>query len=182
MVIGIAAVGARAAAGVGMLVVGSTALHRRRTASKSRGPVELGSSDESAILTAPKRRVDLAEDDLRGADLRKADLRGADLESRDLTSADLTGARLDRATLCGAQLDRCDLSWASLRDADLRGATLQGANLVEADLCRAHLEGADLTGVSNIAAALWRGAVANKLTRWPPGFSPTDAGVVMARR
>ena len=61
-----------------------------------------------------------------------------------------------------------DLSGANLSGADLSGAHLTRADLYRANLYRAHLTGADLTG-----------AKANPYTRWPDGFDPKTAGVLL---
>ena len=70
---------------------------------------------------ADRRRMDLSQEDLRGANLRNADLRWADLSDADLRGADLCGANLSRtdlcdAYLCGANLYGADLSYAKFDD------------------------------------------------------------------
>ena len=75
----------------------------------------------------------------------------------------LNGARLDGALLDGALLEGARLDGASLNGASLDGATLNSA----------WLEGASLNGAS------LHSAIANKWTRWPDGFDPVAAGVVI---
>ncbi len=115
---------------------------------------------------------------LRGADLSGANLRGADLWGANLWGADLWGADLWGAYLSGAYL-----SGADLRGADLRDANLSGANLRDANLEGANLEGANLWGANLWDVDLWdanlRGACANSHTKWPAGFDPTAAGVII---
>lgn len=72
---------------------------------------------------ADRRRMDLSQEDLRGANLRNADLRGANLSHTDLRGADLRGAYLRAADLDYADLGGADLRGADLRDADLSCAT-----------------------------------------------------------
>ena len=52
-----------------------------------------------------------------------------DLSNEDLRGADLSGADLSDANLSGVDLSHADLRGASLRYADLRGANLRDANL-----------------------------------------------------
>ena len=109
----------------------------------------------------------------KGAYLSGAYLYGAYLTMADLTRADLTGATLYGATLYGATLSRADLTGATLSGADLTGATLSGATLYGATLY-----GADLSGAHLYRANL-TGAKANPYTRWPDGFDPKTAGVLL---
>ena len=103
---------------------------------------------------------------------------GADLNGADLYGADLNGANLYRADLNRADLNGATLNGANLNGADLYGATLNGANLYRADLYGADLNGADLNGAYLNGADL-SGAKANPYTRWPDGFDPKTAGVLL---
>lgn len=60
----------------------------------------------------------------------------------------------------------CNLVDVNFRDADLRGADLRSCNLSGADLTGAQLEGAKL-----------QDAYYHHKTRFPEGFSPSDAGM-----
>lgn len=82
--------------------------------------------------------------------LRNADLRGADLRGR-------------------------ILSYAHLGEADLRDADLRFAVLIEAKLALADLRGADLR-YANLTETDLRYAKYNRLTKWPSGFFPENAG------
>jgi hypothetical protein len=93
--------------------------------------------------------LSLRDKDLTGAQLALADLRATDLQRTDLNHADLHGARAFSAVLESANLRNADIRCSDLRFADLRGA----------DLRHAELSGATLAH-----------AVADKHTRWPPGF------------
>ena len=64
-------------------------------------------------------RLDLSNNDLRGADLRYVDLRGADLSYANLRGANLSYANLSYANLRGANLSNACLRYADLRGADL---------------------------------------------------------------
>ena len=76
----------------------------------------------------------------------------------DLREADLSMAKLHGATLAGADL----------RKADLRGADLSAANLRGADLSEANLHGAYL-----------HEAIYEHSTKFPEGFDPESAGMVL---
>jgi uncharacterized protein YjbI with pentapeptide repeats len=120
----------------------------------------------------------------RGARFARANMEGiscmdACLDEADFTDADLywcigfgasfRAATLVRASLLGADLKEVDLSGADLTEADLGtdnvgGATqLQGANLTGATLARAHVAGAQY----------------DQHTRFPNGFDPQAAGMVL---
>lgn len=94
---------------------------------------------------ADRRRMDLSQEDLRGAKLRNADLRWADLRGANLSYADLRGADLCDAYLCGANLYGADLCDANLCNTNLCNTNLSYADLCDADLCGANLGGADLS-------------------------------------
>jgi Pentapeptide repeats (8 copies) len=166
-----------------------------QTSSDERPPPP--AADVQAALTVLGRRntaheidpsvIDLSSVDLRSADfgqgrfqqaaLAESHLEHASFFSADLRDALLIGAHLQHATfveadLRGALLNEADLRKASFQDADLRGAFLPDANLSEADL-----GGADLTR-AYLKGTILRGALCDRLTRWPPGFDPRAAGAI----
>jgi len=81
----------------------------------------------------------------------------------DLREADLSMAKLHGATLAGADLRKADL-----RGADLSAAYLGAANLRGADLSEANLHGAYL-----------HEAIYEHSTKFPEGFDPESAGMVL---
>jgi uncharacterized protein YjbI with pentapeptide repeats len=167
---------------IGSLVVVASGLTQLRNRRRAR-PADTGPRHTTGLQLA-RRRVaqrDVDGRDLRQANLRRARLRDLDLAGCDLTGADLTSARLDGSKLSGARLDGSDLSWASLRGCDLRQATLPGAQLLDADLRLALLHGTDLARTSALETVDWRGARADRSTRWPAAFNPRAAGVVVDR-
>ncbi|WP_433616271.1 pentapeptide repeat-containing protein [Dactylosporangium sp. CA-139114] len=93
-----------------------------------------------------------------------------------LPRCDLRYARMNGAVLRGANLGDSALTRARLRNADLRGCLLGNA-----DLRQAELDGADLRG-TDLATVRLEGALANAATRWPDGFDPVAAGVVIPAR
>ena len=97
-------------------------------------------------------KFDLSETDLRWAKLRWADLRYANLREADLREA--------------------NLSEANLMSANLRGANMRGTELRLADLRGAKLGGASLLG--NLRRAIY-----NKLTKFPDGFDPETAWMML---
>ena len=121
--------------------------------------------DDDKVRVSSCRVVDVFD---APALLRDGWGKGAYLTGADLTRADLTGATLYGATLYGANLTRADLTGAYLSRADLTGATLSGADLSGAYLYGATLSGADITR-----------ARADRYTRWPAGFDPKAAGVLL---
>ncbi len=158
---------------------------------------------------ATLRRAELHETNLRGADLSQADLVKAELVRAPADAANLSGAELDQANLTEAVLDSACLIGANLREAllhrtslrsadlreasllkarlsfaDLSNASLDEADLREADFEDALLSGADLRGANlrgaNLLRADLRGALYDRRTRWPDGFIPAAAGVVIS--
>jgi hypothetical protein len=103
---------------------------------------------------------------VRHANLARARLVEVQLENADLEDVDLRQANLQRARLTGANLRQAYLQDADLRGADLRRADLRGANLHDASLNGAQLENAH----------------ADPTTRWPEGFKPVHAGVILIDR
>ncbi|HJO91269.1 MAG TPA: pentapeptide repeat-containing protein, partial [Anaerolineales bacterium] len=65
-----------------------------------------------------------------------------------------------------------------LRGADLRGADLIWTNMSWADLRGADLRGAKLGGASLLGNL--RRAIYNKLTKFPDGFDPETAWMLLA--
>ena len=106
---------------------------------------------------------DLREAAFNNASVRNANLIQTNLSDSDFSGADLSGADLDRATLVGAVLS----------EAILVNANLEWSNMQSVDLSGTDLTGSDLTG-----ANLTHG-VADSFTRWPAGFDPEAAGVVI---
>ena len=110
-----------------------------------------------------------------------------------MRGADLRHANLGLDNLGGTtSLRGVDLSGADLRDACLEGADLTGAKLVGADLrgvsavCHVPgkqtcLYGADLSE-ARLAGADLKTALYDMETRFPQGFDPQKAGMVVARR
>jgi len=120
----------------------------------------------------------------------REELEGAALSGASLYCAELVGLNLSGADLYWAGLRDCNFSRAKLIGADLRGATLHNANLRDADLRRANLlcdnlggstdlHGADLRG-ARLEGTNLRGAVYTRRTRFPEGFDPERAGMILA--
>jgi hypothetical protein len=145
----------------------------------------LGSCSSGAgdCTTSNSARIDLSEADLSGADLhfvdlRHTDLHGTDLRDANLTRASLIRASLIRANLTGADLRNAYLTDASLAYANLTGADLRNAYLTDASLTFANLTGADLTTPYRTGVYL-TDAQYNKNTKFPDGFDPNKAGMVL---
>jgi uncharacterized protein YjbI with pentapeptide repeats len=153
-----------------------------------RGKILNEATLEYAVLDkAVLRTVQLRRASLFHTRLAYSDLRGADMRNADLAAADLRGAWLESADLRNAQLTAADLEDAQLYKADLRGANLgsilyrdgygavgtRAANLRRSVLSGADLRGAVLDGTDMV------GASADKCTRWPKGFNPERAGVLI---
>jgi uncharacterized protein YjbI with pentapeptide repeats len=124
--------------------------------------------------------------ELSNADLHEANLRGARLGSANLGRANLAGANLSGARLVQAWILHTNLRGANLSMADLAGANLAGSNLSGANLSGANLTGAFLGKIvrknsrtANLSGAYYfRGSE----PRWPIGFDPKAAGVLVKER
>lgn len=134
---------------------------------------------QAVLNNSNLRGIALEGSHLEGADLIFADLRGAQLGpdlqgkvTRDL-GANFTDAHLGNADLREADLNRTILTKAFLMDADLRGALMVGTNLKGANI-----KGADLRGVK-LSSTTLDGARANEHTKWPEGFNPQQANVLI---
>ncbi|MEV0123750.1 pentapeptide repeat-containing protein [Streptomyces sp. NPDC050703] len=113
---------------------------------------------QASLVSANLRHADLTTAILRRTRCALTDLRGAKMVSTDLRDADFAEADLREANL-----RKADAGGTVFRDADLRLADLRGADLSTADLTRARLAG----------------ALASDRTRWPNGFEPSAAEVVL---
>ena len=85
-------------------------------------------------------------------------LLGVDLNGADFRGMDVVFRRLDGASLILANFSDANLERASLRDTDLRSANLTGANLTDVKLT---------------------GAFYDDRTRFPVGFDPVAAGMIL---
>ena len=94
-------------------------------------------------------------------------------------------AHLEEAALWLARLEKADLRGAFMRGANLQGADLREAQLNSADLRAADLRGAWLEGtkmgVKTLTEPNLHGALYDRRTRWPAGFSPQAHGARWAR-
>ncbi|MCZ9349581.1 pentapeptide repeat-containing protein [Streptomyces mutabilis] len=113
---------------------------------------------QASVVSVNLRHADLTTAILRRARCVRTDLRGARMVATDLRDADFTEADLREANL-----RKADAGGAVFHDADLRLADLRGTDLSAADLLRARLTG----------------ALASERTRWPAGFDPVAAEVVL---
>ncbi|UJV42636.1 pentapeptide repeat-containing protein [Streptomyces sp. AMCC400023] len=129
--------------------------------------------DRSCMEAAGLYHANLTQASLVSTNLRHADLTTAVLRRTRLALADLRGARLVATDLRDADFTEADLREANLRKADASGAVLHRADLRLADLRGSDLSTADLTG------ARLTGALASSRTRWPAGFDPAGAGLVL---
>lgn len=133
------------------------------------------------------------------ANLQEADLTGASVKLGQMREADLTGATLDGADLGGAQLEAATLTGAIAPDIIARNTNFTGSNLTDANFTggrmadarflnaqlsganftNAKLGGADFSTARNLGAATLTGAEFNGATRFPQGFDPEAAGMVL---
>lgn len=103
--------------------------------------------------------LDLSGADLSGLDLSRANFNGAILGGADLRRTFLDGASFFNARLNGADFSGARMDGASFVQADMCGARLNGIVGSEVDFRDAVLEGASLTGISDLIAARFEGAV-----------------------
>jgi uncharacterized protein YjbI with pentapeptide repeats len=141
--------------------------------------------------TSQSGRVDFTGSDFSGTDFTGADFSDVRLVAARFDGTRLAGAILDKVNLSSAYLTSADLSGAELQRMDLSSADLTGAKLVRSLLTLvsfsgARLIGADLTGAeftavdftgANLTGARFRGARADRQTKWPAGFDWRGAGV-----
>jgi uncharacterized protein YjbI with pentapeptide repeats len=100
--------------------------------------------------------------------LRGTSFQGATLYWANLSGADFSGCNFEGANLAGASLREAKLVGANFRSAFLGLDNLGGPTRLQgADLSDAVLEGATL-----------KGAEYDATTKFPHGFSPTQAGMV----
>jgi uncharacterized protein YjbI with pentapeptide repeats len=143
---------------------------------------------------------DLRQVNANGADLREAKLAGANLEKAVFFGADLRQAFFYGSNMRGAVLGiptsakpGIDAQPAKMSGANLTAANLEGSNLRGVDL-RNTIIGPDahpsawirgvLGAVPSFAWVLnrqasFKGAVANKNTKWPEELDPTTAGAIV---
>lgn len=129
--------------------------------------------DRCCAVAATFFEVDMTNSSLMHADFRHADVSKTRLRQARLDYADLRGARLYRTCLEDALCTGTDFREANLRHADATGASLTRADLRETDL-----RGADFTA-AHLRECTFTGALADHNTRWPAGFDPHDAGIVL---
>jgi uncharacterized protein YjbI with pentapeptide repeats len=144
----------------------------------------LGSDDEPSYLGVHGENVHFEK-----ARMHNADMSGLDLKIPKFDDADLTGAILDNTAFVPGEED----SQPSFRNACLRQVRAKGARWLWADMQGCDLSGADLTGTSlegcDLRGAVLENAVlegtylvntrANAETRWPHGFDPVKARVII---
>ena len=79
-----------------------------------------------------------------------------------------------------ARLDRArDFRRAKLSDVDLHGERLNDFDFTDADLSFADVRGADFTHATGLDHADLTGVIADAATRWPAGFRPIGAMVLI---
>lgn len=135
------------------------------------------------LKKADFRGANLTGSILAEANLQEANLLSAELRNVNLVAADLKGANLQQASLQGARLSLANLQQTNLQGtgfyfADLQQANLQEANLLGAILQEANLRGANLQK-SDLRGTNLKGAVYDDATKFPKGFDPFKAGMVM---
>jgi len=138
-------------------------------------------------------RVDganLDDANLRGANLADAQLQHAEAWGTDFRGTDLYNTNLQYAVLIKARFNsNSHLSYTDFRNAALDGASFGDAyvgGLDEGDFeGPADLRGASVVGTdfshADLSGALLKGALADRSTKWPPGFNPIKAGVILTQ-
>lgn len=117
--------------------------------------------------------IDLSNSELSNCRIPQSDLRNASLAMTILIDADLSRSNLTMANLSGA-----NLTGANIRKALLQGTLLHNANMERADLRSSQIYEADLS-TTNLKNAQLDGVISDRITRWPPGFSPRKHGVTI---
>jgi hypothetical protein len=149
------------------------------------------------------RLINLEGVQLRGANLDRAKLRGAWLPSVGLQSANLLRADFSQALMQSADMHGALANLANFRGVMLNGADCREGSFYEVDFRDAILEEVDFRGVNlsysnfkdaylgeaklntailehaKLQGAVLEGATADELTKWPEGFDPVAAGVII---
>ena len=156
---------------------------------------------DAQFITCKMQGVDLRRADLRrgsfwatdwsGADLRGARARNANFEGVNLHVARFGGADCSRANFVDAHLEMADLSDTNFRGATFAGRSAGGGPCKSASLRGCWLYGADFREAvfvvkdrdarfeGEVVGAGLEGAFANEQTKWPAGFDPKKAGVIV---
>ncbi|MET8956818.1 pentapeptide repeat-containing protein [Streptomyces sp. NPDC004393] len=129
--------------------------------------------DRACMEAASLYHANLTQASLVSVNLRHADLKTAILRRTRCVLSDLRGARLVETDLRAADFTKTDLREANLRKADAVGAVFRQADLRWADVRGTDLSTADLNQAQMV------GALASEYTKWPAGFDPAAAGVVV---
>lgn len=128
--------------------------------------------------------VDFSYLDLSGYDLNKADLRFSGFYQTNLQAANLSQARFSFLGMFNTNLSQANLSGAVFEVYDEWPMTPHGVGttpfvLNQIDLSSADLSGADLSGIVVGENVNWLGARYTEQTRFPSGFDPLVAGMVL---
>jgi uncharacterized protein YjbI with pentapeptide repeats len=142
------------------------------------------------------RRADLRRGRFYSSDMSGVDLRGATTRGAFFGGSNLHVARCGRADFSGANFvdthfDLADLSDATFRGAVFAGRSAGGGPCRSASLRGCWLYGADFRGAifvvkdrderfpGEVVGVDLAGAMANEETKWPVGFDPRKAGVIV---
>src|SRR2546421_1244629 len=143
------------------------------------------------LRRADLRRGDFWFSNMAGADLRRANVRAANLEGGNLHVARCTGADFSRANLVDVHFDRADLADVDFRGAIFAGRSGGGGPCKSASMQGCWLYGADFREAifvvkdrdprfeGDVVGIDLTDALANGETKWPAGFDPRKAGVVV---
>jgi uncharacterized protein YjbI with pentapeptide repeats/serine/threonine protein kinase len=130
------------------------------------------------------RNVVATGSNLQGLDLKGMHMPFSTLSGSDLFDVHLDGANLEGADLSGSQLSEAKMTRTYLKDANLSHSWLvrakfRKADLTGTDLRHTNLRSAEFQEALNLSTSQLTGAVADRRTRWPPGFDPVAAGVLL---
>jgi len=155
--------------------------------------IENAAFDDQDLSDTNFQRCTLRIAGFRGAILQRCSFRGAKLYGSSFNRADMTECDLRNTDLEGAGLQAANLTKANCAGLNFAGASMQSAKLIDADLTKTRgyndvqkadfsgsdLRGADLSSMRDFGSTPnFVDAKYDRLTRWPAGFDPKDAGAV----
>lgn len=152
-------------------------------------PLEPEAMFQNGVCRSPcvLTSVDFSYLDLSGYDLSGADLRFSGFYQTNLQSANLSQSRFSFLGMFNTNLSQANLSGAVFEVYDEWPMTPHGVGttpfvLNQIDLSSADLSGADLSGIVVGENVNWLGARYTEQTRFPSGFDPLVAGMVLERQ
>lgn len=117
------------------------------------------------------KNADFTDSSFVATDFNGAKIHNSTLVNCNFSEADMRNAKFARSDFKGSLCKDSDFMYSNLQDAKFNGVNFQNANLALTNII-----GADFSGAKNLPT-LAPGAVYNKNTNFPVGYSPELAGM-----